>query len=207
MLTYRKLSFAFLLPAAELLVWAKLVVEPALVMFIRFHFAGSAEMKAQQFQIIVPRSNWLAFSFGIFCRLNFHTIMNINLPGVLIGAPLTVIVLPILRHTDSLFEPKMWHTLCLPFFCLPVWWFIGRVVDQLISGQRPRRIPATIGMLACLACSALLIALLAATPLDQRDLIPYVPGLILWIIAFAIAPVGWLLRRRSAASRVEAGVP
>ena len=138
---YRKLSFAFLLPAVELLVWSKLVVEPALLMFIRFHFAdrfGNAEINSQQFQIIVPRSNWLAFSFETACRQNFHTIMNINLPGALIGAPLTAFVLPVLRKHAVPFAPQLWNTLSLPFFCLPVWWFIGRVLDQLIAGARPR---------------------------------------------------------------------
>ncbi len=99
-----------------------------------------------------------------------------------------------------LFESQIWHTLTLPFFCLPVWWFIGRVVDRLIAGQRPHRLAAALAALCCLSCSALLIALLAASPLDQRDLIPYVPGLALWIIAFAVAPVGWLFMRKRAAA-------
>jgi hypothetical protein len=125
-----------------------------------------------------------------------HTILNINLPGALIESPLTVPVIAALRQRGVPFGIEIWYTLTVPFFCLPIWWFIGRGLDRLLAGERLHTFSIAFGSACFIGCTGLLIALLSASPADRTDLFTYVPGLILWTIAFAIFPVGWLLRTR-----------
>jgi len=93
----------------------------------------------------------------------------------------------------------------VPFFCLPVWWSIGRVLDRFLVGSRISPIAVVTGSILSIGCIALLIALLSASAIDQRDLTPFMGGLVLWSVAFGIFPGSWLLGRRRTAKADELG--
>jgi hypothetical protein len=195
----RKLSFAVLLPVADLIVWLVIVLAPALLFYRRLHLlgrSGAVEMGFGEIQVTLPPNKWLAFSFETICMRRFHTVANINLPGALFGSPLTIPVIAALRHSGVPFGIQIWYTVTLPFFCLPIWWFVGRGLDRLLAGERSSASAVVFGSACFIGCTASLIALLTASPTDRTDLFPYVPGLILWTLASGVFPVGWLLGRR-----------
>lgn len=199
MLRPRRLSYAVLLPIAELALWSAVVLIPALLIYGRFHAAqrsANARIASGQFESMLPRDHWLAFSVATVCDRRFHIITNLNLPGVLVGAPLSVAAVPYLRQHSSTFSVYTWHTMTMPFFCLPVWWFVGRGMDDLLTRRRPHWTILAIGSVLCCASIALLIGILISPPADKRDLMPFLPGAIFWTIVFGLFPSNWPTGRR-----------
>lgn len=43
------------------------------------------------------------------------------------------------------------------------------------------------------------IGVLASPPADRRDLLPFIPGAILWTILFGFFPLNWTIRKHRAA--------
>jgi predicted membrane protein len=106
------------------------------------------------------------------CERQFQAITNLNLPGAIIGAPLTAPAIAFLGKQGEPFGMEICHTLTLPFFCVPVWWLIGRNLDRFLTA-RGFDCGSWIDSLSCLRGT--FIALLTASPLDRRDLLIYLP--------------------------------
>lgn len=75
-----------------------------------------------------------------------------------------------------------------PFFALPVWWFVGSVLDRVLSGKKIHRLIYMSSAFLCLSLLVLLIGILVSPPSDRSDLAWLLPGLVFWTVAFALAP-------------------
>jgi hypothetical protein len=190
------MSFAAFLPIAELGVWSAAVLVPSLLTYARLIVAAKGD--SGHFGITLPH-NVLLFSLTLVCEQRFLFITCLNLPGMLIGAPVTIPVIAHLRDQPVVFStvisPQTWNTLTSPFFCIPAWWFVGKNLDTLAARRRVSKVILAIGSILCCACVAFSIGTLSAPPTDINDLIGFLPGSIFWTIAFATVPLGWLLMK------------
>jgi hypothetical protein len=197
----KKFSLATLLPLAELFVWFTLILVPAVqtsIAFVRQSRSSSNENAP------FPFSRSLGYSLGFAFEEQFPTIVNLNLPGVLIGLPISVPVLQHLRAHPAMLTTRSWAVVTLPFFCLPAWWFVGRGLDAVLVWTRPRLGFRIIGSILCCACIAFAIAIAKSPPNDRSDLLPFMPGAILWAVAFGVFPFSWLLPRERAETQETA---
>lgn len=195
----QRISCAFLLPVAELALWSVLVLIPTLVIYGRlysFQKHENASTRSGQFESILPRDRWLEFSLATVCERRFHTIVNLNLPGALIGAPLSVPAASYLRTHPSGFSVQTWHTVTMPFFCLPAWWFVGLGMEGALTRTRLHWALRSVGLIFCCACVAVVIGILTSPPADRRELVPFMPGAIFWAVAFGSFPLNWILTAR-----------
>jgi hypothetical protein len=196
----QRISYAFLLPIAELALWSVLVVVPTLVMYGNFYSLqknDNASSGSGQFESILPRDRWLAFSLATVCERRFHAIANLNLPGALIGAPLSVPAASYFRKHESGLSVQTWHTVTMPFFSLPAWWFVGLGMEGALTRKRLHWALRSAGSIFCCACFALVIGILTSPPADRSDLLPFMPGAIFWAAAFGLFPLNWILATRS----------
>jgi hypothetical protein len=155
----------------------------------------NASTKSGQLELIVPRGGLLEFSLATVCERRFHTIVNLNLPGALIGAPVTAPVASHFRRNPSAFSVQTWHTVTIPFFCLPAWWFAGLGMEGALTRKRLHWALRSVGLTLSCACIALVICILTSPPADIEDLLPFMPGAIFWAVAFGLFPLNWLLQR------------
>lgn len=184
----RKISYAGLLPLAELSLWCAIVVLPTLFMYGQLCLAlprGNASL----------RSGQLEFLLASVCEHRFYTIANLNLPGVLVGAPLSVPAAAYLRGHPRMFSVRTWHSVTMPFFCIPAWWFLGLGMDAALARKRLHWGLHAIGSILSCVCIATLIGILTSLPADKTDLLPFMPGAILWAVAFGLFPLNWLCQR------------
>ena len=196
----QRISCAFLLPIAELALWSALVLVPTLLMYGRFYSLQkheNASTESGRFELILPRDRWLGFSLATVCERRFHTIVNLNLPGALIGAPLSVPAALYFRTHAAGLSIRTWHTVTLPFFCLPAWWFVGLGMGGALKRKRLHWALSAVGSIFCCACVALVIGILTSPPADRRDLLSFMPGAIFWAAAFGLFPLNWILTARS----------
>ena len=196
----QRISCAFLLPIAELALWSALVLVPTLLMYGRFYSLQkheNASTESGRFELILPRDRWLGFSLATVCERRFHTIVNLNLPGALIGAPLSVPAASYFRTHASELSVRTWHTVTLPFFCLPAWWFVGLGMEGALTRKRLHWALRSVGSIFCCACVALVIGILTSPPADRSDLLSFMPGAIFWTAAFGLFPLDWMLTARS----------
>lgn len=182
------ISCAALLPLAELSVWFALVLCPTLFMYGRLYavgIRGNAAISSEQ----------LEFLLSIVSERRFHTIVNLNLPGALIGAPLSVLAASYFRSHPRAFSIQAWHTVTMPLFGVPAWSLVGLGLDALLKRKRLHWGFRAIGSILCAACILLVIGILTSPPTDKSDLLPFMPGAIFWAVAFGLFPVNWLSRR------------
>lgn len=187
------------MPIVELAVWSALVLLPTVKAYARFSAVqkyGSVNLRSGEFELMVPRDRWLTISLAAICEQRFHLVAGLNLPGAVIGAPLTVPVVSFLRKHPSGLSAEIWNTISLPFFCLPAWWFVGRGLDALLAGRRLHWGMLSIGSILSCVCVALVIGILTSPPADRTDMVELLPGGIFWAIAFAALPANWLVSRR-----------
>jgi hypothetical protein len=199
-------SFTLLLPVAELAVWSAVVLLPTLFMYTRLDAvqrSGDATVRSGQIELTQPPDHWLAWSLTAVGERRFHLITDLNLPGLLVGAPLSLPAAAYLRQHPTALSMRTWHTITIPFFCLPAWWFVGLGLDSLLARRRLRMAPIAIGAALSCACMALLIGILTSPPTDRPDLVGFLPGAVFWAVAFAVFPLNWFLRRRHAAKEME----
>jgi hypothetical protein len=188
----QRISCALLLPLAELALWSTLVVIPTLFMYGGLYSLQKHEdASIRPGQPISPRDGWLGFSLATVCERQFHTIANLNLPGALIGAPLSLPVASYLRTHPTGFSVETWHTVTIPFFCLPAWWLIGIGIEGALTQKRLHWGLIAVGSIFSCACIALAIGILASPPVDRGDLLPFMPGTIFWAVAFGLAPLAY----------------
>lgn len=184
----QRISSAALLPLAELSLWCALVLLPTLFIYGQLYVLqarGNASLGSGQFEF------WLA----TVCEHRFYTIVNLNLPGALVGAPLSVPAASYLRSHPRVFSVRTWHTVTMPFFCIPAWWFLGLGIDAALTRKRLHWGLHAIGSILCCVCIAALVGILTSPPADKTDLLPFMPGAIFWVVAFGLFPLNWLLQR------------
>jgi hypothetical protein len=193
-----RIRLALLLPFAQLFVWLALVPVPALLIYWRL--SEMTHIHSKGFQVTVRPGNRLLLALGPICEQRFHAILNMDLPGVIVGAPLTVLAVRLIHQNAYPWGIQLWHVLTLPFFSLPVWWWIGRMYDRF---RARRRLPTWQVVFASFLGAAFIaagIALVAAPAEDKSDLMPFLPGVVLWCGLFFTIPGVWLLRERALAA-------
>lgn len=182
------MSSAALLPLVELSLWCALVLLPTLFIYGRLYLLqarGNASLPPGPFE----------FSLAMVCEHRFYTIVNLNLPGALVGAPVSVPVASYLRSHPRMFSMLTWHTVTMPFFCMPAWWFLGLGMDAALTRKRLHWVLHATGSILCCGCIAILIGILTSPPADKTGLMPFMPGAIFWAVAFGLFPLNWLLQR------------
>ncbi len=93
-LTKDRVRLALLLPSAQFFAWLVLVPVTALLTYgrlseMRKAEAGRTHIQTKDFEVTIRPDNRLLFAFGPICERRFHGVVNIDLPGVVVGAPLT----------------------------------------------------------------------------------------------------------------------
>jgi hypothetical protein len=182
------LSF-FAIPAANALFNLELAARGAKAV----HLAGGS------FSADIPRSRFIPFALEAASFQNRHTIMALNTPGmfgeILVSLPTTWPMS--FRPHGMMFDE--WRCLSLPFFCAPFWWFAGRGVDGLVGLRKPHWSVAVLGAALSVFFLVLFLGLQFMMSADERaETVWPLWGLILWGLLFAIQPLAWWLRRRSA---------
>jgi len=188
-----------MLPLLELLVWSTLVPIPTLLLCGRIYLLqrhANASREPRRFETVVPRNRWLEFSLQVVGEQNFDSVMDLNLPGVLIWGPMSVPANSYLEKHAAAISPRVLQVVTLPFCCLPAWWFVGVGVEGLLARKRLHLAMRLIGSVLCSACIAFAVGILFAPPGDRGDMLPFIPGAVLWTGAFGLFPLGWWLRRR-----------
>jgi len=196
--------FAVLLPVGELLIWLAIVVIPTLNLYAKLqalHSRGEP-LAFGSFQVKVPQPRQLTFSLDMISAERYRTIVNINLPGSLAGAAITVPAIAYLRKHPGIIWVETWNAVTAPFFCLPIWWLLGRSLDLFLTTRRLQPIMLWTGSILGCASIALGIGIITAPLGDQKDLAPFLPGAIFWAVAFGFFPVVWLVRRLGASLQV-----
>lgn len=200
----REVSCGVLLPIAELAVWSAVVLIPMLFMYARPGAVleyRNATIHSRQWML--PRDRRLMFPLAAIGERRFHLITDLNLPGLIVGAPLSVPVVSFLRRHPAALSTRAWHTITVPFFCLPAWWFVGIGLDGLLARRRLHWAPLVMGSILSCACVAFVAGILTSPPADRPDLLGLLPGAIFWTFAFGVLPLNWLVPKRC----VETVVP
>jgi hypothetical protein len=201
-LTKDRVRLALLLPSAQFFAWLVLVPVTALLTYgrlseMRKAEAGRTHIQTKDFEVTIRPDNRLLFAFGPICERRFHGVVNIDLPGVVVGAPLTIPAVRLLHQNAVPWGIDLWHVLTLPFFSLPVWWWIGRTYDRF-RARKP--LPAWQAVLASFlgaACVSAGIALMVPSPSeDKSELMPFLPGVVLWSGLFLTIPAVWALQKK-----------
>jgi hypothetical protein len=191
-----RVSWTFLLPIAELALWSALVLMPMLFLYGKLYLLQKYENPPAgpgQFEVPFPADRLFGFALATVCERRFDTIVNLNLPGVLLGAPVAVPAASYLRTHASGLSIQTWHTVTIPFFCLPVWWFAGLGIEGALKRKRLHWALRVAGSIFCCACVALASGILISPPDDRRDLLTYLPGAVLWAFAFGLFPLNLIL--------------
>lgn len=171
-----------------------MVLLPALFMSVRI---GGAETHRFGEFVVRPRGSWLPFVLQTVCERQFPITVAFNMPGVLIGSPVSVpVVLWFRSHPTALVTLKTWHTLSIPFFCLPAWWFVGNSLDRLREAKRLHPSAVLLSSLLFIGCIALAIGISTSPPLDKQDLLPFFWGASIWAVIFGMLPLAWAYQKR-----------
>ena len=185
-----------------------LVPVPALLVYGRLSemrkTEGRTHIQTKDFEITIRPYNRLLFAFGPICERRFREIVNIDLPGVIVGAPLTIPALRSLHQNAVPWGIHLWHVLTLPFFSLPVWWWIGRTYDRFRARKRFPAWQAVLASFLGAICIAAGIALMVPAPAaDKSELMPFLPGVVLWSGLFLTIPTIWVLQKKILAAQVS----
>ncbi len=166
-------------------------------MLVYWRLSESTRIHSKDFDISVGSgsANRLLLAVGPICEQRFYAILNIDLPGVIVGAPLTIPAVRLLHASAFPWGIRLWHVLTLPFFSLPAWWWIGWVYDRFRARIRPPTWQAVLASFLGAACIAAGIALMTAPSGDKSDLMPFFPGVVLWCGFFFSIPAVWLMRK------------
>jgi hypothetical protein len=193
----QRVRLAILLPLAALAVWYFLVPAQIGLIWIQLQLAArhSTDGTVRLRNFSMPRDSILSFAVMSVGMRQGQTVTALNIPGllgeVLISLPTTW---PELWHPFDLPE-KSWRSFCLPFFCLPAWWFVGRGLESLLGWRRPRWGTLLFGTIIC---TVFLIGLLALTfgqtTQERADDIQILWGFAFWTLAFGVFPAAWIHR-------------
>lgn len=201
-----RIPFSHILPIIDLALLVVLVFVPITMTVVHLYAAskGSAQVRVPYggLDLTVPRDQIVPAAIRMETIPRAHTMMAINLPGILIKA---LISLPFHTSPTSTWHPHAllldtWRALVFPFFCLPFWWLVGCGLDTLMYRERlhwPLLLTGTVFfVLFLMVILAFCFPMLAS---DRADVVWLMKGLIGWTIAFAVLPTAWIvqsIRRR-----------
>jgi len=200
-------SFAFLLPAASLVVSLSVLLATTLLGWWNLSHAprnaGKIVIGNGELHIEMPADRAWQFAFRGAAEQVEGPISAINFPGAIIEA----VVLGF-RDQGAVWYPEQlgleaWRAITLPFFALPAWWFVGRGVDGLTGERRTGKTAMVLSILFSALCLLLLtIGIFCTASEDWKDHsdVWLLLGLAEWSFFFA-APAGAWFRQRNKAKR------
>ena len=196
-----RLPFSHLLPLIDLALLVILVFVPitftALHLYQASNGSSSVHIHVGEFDVDLPRSQITPFAIRAATVPRAHTMMAINLPGVLIQA---LISIPAHTSPPSTWHPQAldldtWRAVVFPFFALPFWWLVGCGLDALVNKERLHWSLLLIGTLLSIAC--LTLALGSRFGMSEAERIGsdwYIRGFIGWTSGFAVLPIAWIVQ-------------
>jgi hypothetical protein len=203
-----RIPFSHLLPILDLALLVVLVFVPITMTSVHLYQASKGSNQVHihsgQFDMALPRDQIVPWSIRMETMAKAHTMMAINLPGVLIQA---LISLPT-SHNSSWHPAALlldtWRALVFPFFALPFWWLVGCGLDAIVTKEHLHWSLLLAGTLLFAMCLTAIVAYcFPMSASDRSDLAWVMKGCIGWTIAFAVLPIAWIMqsiRTRSAAS-------
>lgn len=208
-----RIPLSHILPVIDLALLVVLVFVPITMTSIHLYQASKGadpiHIHFGQFESIVPRGQIVPWAIQMETLARAHTMMAINLPGVLIQA---LISLPTSRnlswHPAALLLDT-WRALVFPFFALPFWWLVGRGLDAIVTKERLHWLLLLAGtVLFALCLSAVVAYSFPMSARDREELIWSMKGFTGWTIAFAVLPIAWIMQwlrqRRNPPASAEA---
>lgn len=197
------LTFALLLPMAELCVWFLMLTVPALEIFVNLEVLarGSdvAHVQFGQFSQNVSRNEFVSFATTRSSYQNSHFLTALNMPGmfgeILIDLPTT--------WPDS-WSPAgtlldSWRSLVLPLYCLPTWLLVGCGVDELLGWRRLHWSVLLVGTILSILFMVLFTGLSIThfTSPEREDSSWILFGFAFWTILFGTLPAAWIKQWRT----------
>jgi hypothetical protein len=196
-------SFAYLLPAAELLVWIAFVPIPAWFSFSHFkHIANGAPsvlLKSDEFTFTIPSHNLLSFSFTAAAWRAEGFITAVNAPAKFTEILVSLVVAQKPNWYPESLDSSLWHTLIYPVYALPAWFYVGSGIDAGMGRRRVSRWSMILSVILAFICVSLFCTLRFGLAPEERGLdrlIGFITGLGIWTVLFAIPFLAWLRQRQ-----------
>jgi hypothetical protein len=199
-----RISFSFLLPLLDLALWILLVAIPGTVTYVNLKQDAKDDVRfgtRQEAEVMaLPWQRVLSFVVDSASADSYHTIMALDMPGMFGEAAVSGLT----SWPDS-WRPKgflleSWRSITIPFFCLPVWWFVGLGLDCLLLDGRLHWFAHFIGSFLCVVFIVVYLAVKFGVPVSNGsdpDSAWIFWGIGLWAALFAVFPVTWILKRRN----------
>ena len=198
----RLLSFSVLLPIADLLVAAALVLVPALLFFFRLkHTAHGSGHVVESF-----------FSFAFFraAAAAEKAIAVLNAPAHFVDLNVSLLTSRTTAWTS--YSTSRWYpawlglwpgrSLTYPIYALPAWFYVGRGVDALLGRRGVRTgnmvFSLMLAVVAIVICFSLRFGLSSEERKDDVNL--YIEGFALWACLFAIPFAAWFRQKAAGTS-------
>ena len=193
-----KIRFAWLLPAAELLLSAALLWPVRLVVF-------------QGLGIPLPhmlQQTMLPDYFRWASKRDFFltSVAALNIPALAVQLPYVITSDTKNEWMPAGMEPRIWRAVTLPWLCLPFWWMAGRAIDALTVikqgriGPRIRWVEAVLGLLWVAGGVTLLVGFMVSLPADKdADFTQFAASGGLWALLGALSVIArfrqWRLQK------------
>lgn len=209
-------TFALILPLAELCVALLVLTLPALLIFLNLetlaHGTGAAHIEFGQFSQTIPRNDFVSYATQSSSFQSSHLLSALNMPGFLVELLVSLPTSwPESWHPSGV-SLMSWRSLIWPVFCLPAWLLTGCGVDALLGWRKLHWSVTLTGTILCLLFSIVFFAGIAVERFSSnRDNDWFIfSGLALWSLLFGTLPALWIRQwraRRNAARQSNAEIP
>lgn len=195
----RSVRFTWVLPVLSLMVWAMVVMVPAVQTYWMLRAIGAqgknATVTVGAFHGTIVPENFGPFAVNEAVVTHSNALTAMELPGALVEMPLTVALTnPTLWYPKQLDE-WTWSLLETPIYCLPAWWLVGLGMEGLMGRRRVRWPLLLLGSVAWGTFVFMLFEYLAGWTRPEHAVESWVvAGFGLWIVLFGVLPAAWVLR-------------
>jgi len=204
------ITFAIILPLAEIFLAALILAVPALLVFLNLenlaHGTGVAHLQFGQFSQTIPREDFVSFATQTSSFESSHLLTALNMPGFL-----GELIVDLPTAWPESWRPagvslESWRALIWPVFSLPAWLLVGYGVDALLGWRKLHWSVLLTGTLLCVIFAVVLVAGIAVDTFtsDRGDDGFLFCGLSLWSALFATLPAVWIRRWRSRRAEAKA---
>lgn len=196
-MTSPRVRFSFLLPLIELTLWIVIVLVPATLACLDLRARFAPDEPVMIGSITAPYDAARRIAFQNPAMQASHEISALNMPAFFVEV---LISLPT-SWPDS-WRPHgmildVWRGFAFPFFALPAWWFVGRGIDSLMLGQKPRTVATVTSAVLCIGFIVIFCGLrFALTSSELEGETWPLWGLALWAVLFSAFPAAWIRSRR-----------
>jgi hypothetical protein len=198
------ITFALILPLAELCVALLVLTLPALLIFLNLetlaHGTGAAHIEFGQFSQTIPRSDFLSYATQSSAFQSSHALTALNMPGmfgeIIVSLPTTG---PDRWYPAGL-SLESFRSVIMPLFCLSAWVLAGCGVDAILGWRKLDWSVLLTGTLLCVMFGVFLvgIGIVSLQVKSEREDSSFILcGLSLWTVLFATLPAVWIRRWRS----------